>query len=63
MKTAGVVVDDYKVPTFKRVLDAAGYSYTEGKGPTAGTTVLQVKYTWVGTLKPVIEQAERESKK
>lgn len=63
MKTAGVVVDDYKLPTFRRVLDAAGYSYTEHKGLTDGTTLMRVEYDWVAALKPVIEQAERESKK
>lgn len=63
MKTAGVVIDDYKLPIFKRVLDAAGYKYTEGPGVVKGTTLLRVEYSWVNTLKPVIEQAEKESRK
>lgn len=60
MKTAGVVIDDWKLPIFKRHLDAASCEYTENPGITAGTLTLRVKYDWVATLKPIIEAAERE---
>ncbi len=63
MKTAGVVLDSWKLPVFKRHLDAAGYSYTEMPGPVAGTLLFQVEYEWVHTLKPIIEAAEKECKK
>ena len=61
MKTAAVVIDTYKISTFRRVLDAAGYKYTEQLGPSVGTMILQVEYEWVKDLKPVIEQCEGES--
>lgn len=32
MKTAGVVIDDWKLPIFKRHLDGAGSKYTEFLG-------------------------------
>jgi hypothetical protein len=63
MKKVGVVLDEYKLPVFKRILDAAGYSYTEQKGPVKKTILLQVQCDFIGNLKPFIEQAERESKK
>jgi hypothetical protein len=57
MKTAGVVVDTWKAPTFKKHLDKAGYSFIEGPGLTPGTTLLQVKYEWAAKLQPVIQAA------
>lgn len=63
MKSAAVVCDNWKLPTFKKHLDAAGYSYTEHPGFTARATVLKVAFEWVHKLKPVIEAAERECRK
>lgn len=63
MKIAGVVIDGYKLPVFKKHLDAAGYGYTEHAGPTAKTLTLRVGYEWVAELKPIIEAAEKEAKK
>lgn len=63
MKTAGVAIDKWKLPIFKRHLDKAGYKYTEHPGLTAGTLLLKVEYAWVATLKPVIEAAEAECAK
>jgi hypothetical protein len=60
MKTAGVTIDEWKLPTFKKHLDAAGYSYTEHPGVTADTLLLKVKYEWVADLKPIIEAANTE---
>lgn len=60
MKTAAVVMDDWKLPTFKKHLDAAGYAYTEHPGITKGTLTLKVKYEWVAALKPIIEAANAE---
>lgn len=61
MKTAGIIIDAYKLPVFKRVLDASGYKYTEHKGPSSDTLILKVEYAWVHALKPVIEQANKEA--
>lgn len=60
MKTAGVVIDDWKLPTFKRHLDAAGCVYSEHPGITHGTLTLRVQYEWAATLKPIIEAANKE---
>lgn len=60
MKTAAVAIDAWKLPTFKKHLDAAGYSYTEGRGITHDTLILSVKYEWVKDLKPIIEAANEE---
>ena len=60
MKTAAVFLDRWKLPTFKKHLDAAGYSYTEQPGITADTLTLQVQYEWVASLKPIIEAANKE---
>jgi hypothetical protein len=58
--TAGVVLDDWKLPVFKKHLDAAGYKYDEPTEFTAGTLTLKVHYEWVHQLKPIIEAAQRE---
>jgi hypothetical protein len=63
MKVAGVVIDSYKLPVFKKCLDAAGYSYTVHAGLTANTLTLRVSIEWVADLKPIIEAAEKEAKK
>lgn len=63
MNTAGVVIDDWKLPVFKKHLDTAGYSYTEHPGITKGTLTLKVKYEWVADLKQIIEAANEECRK
>ena len=62
MKTEAVAIDDWKLPIFKKHLDAAGYSYTEGPGITEHTLILSVKYEWLRDLKPIIEAANAECK-
>lgn len=61
--TAGVVLDDWKLPVFKKHLDAAGYKYDEPVPFTDGTLTLKVHYEWVHKLKPIIEAAQRECAK
>lgn len=59
-KTAAVVLDDWKLPIFKKHLDLAGYKY-DGPIPfTHGTRILKVSYEWVHELQPIIEAAQRE---
>lgn len=62
MKTAGVVIDNWKLAIFKRHLDAAGYSYTEHPGFTAEAMVLKVKTDLIAPLQRVIEAAQLECK-
>ena len=61
MKTAGVVIDDWKLSIFKRHLDAAGFTYTQHPGLTKDTLLLKVKTEWISTLQPVIEAAQKEA--
>ena len=60
MKTAAVAIDDWKLQTFKKHLDAAGYSWTVGPGVTHDTLILSVKFEWVRELKQIIEAANAE---
>lgn len=60
MKTAGVAIDDWKLPIFRKHLDSAGYAYTEHAGLTEGTSMLKVKCEWIAALRPVIEAADGE---
>lgn len=60
MKIAGVGLDDWKLPIFRKHLDAAGYKYDEPVPFTNGTLVLRVHYEWVHELQPIIEAAQKE---
>jgi hypothetical protein len=44
-KVAGVVIDTWKLPVFRRHLDAAGAHYTEHPGLTDSTLTLRVVFT------------------
>jgi hypothetical protein len=57
---AGVVIDDWKLPVFKRHLDAAGYAYTEHPGITPDTLTLKVTCEWVHKLQPIVKAANDE---
>lgn len=60
MKTAAVIIDDWKLATFKKHLDAANYKFTQHPGVTKDTLTLRVSYEWVAKLQPVIEAANAE---
>lgn len=57
---AGVVIDGWKLPIFKRHLDAAGYEYTEHPGITPDTLTLKVTCESAHRLKPIVEAANAE---
>ena len=59
-KVAGVGVDDWKIPIFRKHLDASGYTYEEPVPFVDGTSIIRVHYEWVHKLKPIIEAAQRE---
>ena len=61
MKTAGIVIDDWKLPIFQRHLDAAGFAYTQHPGLTTGTLLLKVTTDWISTLQPIVEAAQQEA--
>lgn len=57
---AGVVIDSWKLPTFKRHLDAAGYKYTDHPGLTPNTLTLKVTCEWAHKLQPIVKAANDE---
>ncbi len=59
---AGIVVDDWKLPIFRKRLTEAGYTYTDAGGLTHDTTVLTVVTDDVLKLKKVIELCQRQCK-
>lgn len=62
MATIGIVVDDWKLPIFKKKLDDAGYSYTETPGLISETSLLKVEDAEVEKLGVVVKAAERMCK-
>ena len=62
MKTVGIAIDDYKLATFKRVLEGAGYTFNKHPGLSKGTLFLKVETDDVSKLQPVVEKANRECK-
>jgi hypothetical protein len=60
---AGIAVDDWKLPVFRRRLAAAGYSYQDGGAPTPGVTLLTVQTDDILKLKRVLEQCQAECAK
>ena len=61
MKKVGIVVDDWKLPIFKRTLGSSGYQYTEHNGLTVGTSILKVETGDVAKLGSVVKQMNAEA--
>ena len=59
-KKAAVAIDAWKLPVFKKHLDAAQCAYKVGPGITGDTLIITVQYEWVAELKPIIEAANKE---
>lgn len=60
---AGIAVDDWKLPVFRRRLTGAGYAYQDGGALTPGTTLLTVETSDMLALKKVLEQCQTECRK
>ena len=60
---AGIVLYDWKLPTFRRILTEAGYTYTDAGGLTHDTTVLIVETNDILKLEGVIERCQKEAEK
>lgn len=60
MKTAGIVLDSWKLAIFKRHLKGAGFEFTTHPGITADTLTLKVKTELIAPLQRVIEAAQKE---
>lgn len=60
---AGIVVDDWKLPIFRKNLQKSGYKFEERGRLTEDTSVLTVETEFPANLKIVLEQCERECRK
>lgn len=60
---AGIAVDDWKLPVFRKRLTEAGYDYTDAGGLTADTTFLTVETNNFLKLKKVVEQCQDECRR
>ncbi len=60
---AGIAVDNWKLPVFRKLLEAAGYAYQDGGPLTGEATLLTVETTDVLALKGVIEKCQAECRK
>lgn len=60
---AGVALDDWKLPVFRRRLTEAGYDYEDKGEVTPGTTLLHVQFTDQEHLRRVLEDAADECKR
>lgn len=60
---AGVALDDWKLPVFRKALTDAGYAYEDKGEVTPGTTLLHVDFTDAAHLRRVLEDAADECKR
>lgn len=61
MRTAGIVVDAWKLPIFERHLKQSGYEFENAGQFTSGTLVLRVKTTNTEALAEVLKAANTEA--
>lgn len=55
MPIAAIVLDDWKLDIFKRILTDAGYRFTEHEGVTPDTVTLKVEATNMVILGEVVK--------
>lgn len=60
---AGIVVDDWKLPVFRKRLTDAGFTYTDAGGLTHDATVLTVVTDDMLKLKRVLESCQTECRR
>lgn len=60
---AGIALDDWKLPVFRKRLTEAGYTYTDAGEVTPGTTLLHVQFTDLPAIRRVVEAAHAECKR
>ena len=63
MITAGIMIDDWKFPIFKKRLTDTGYSFTKLPGITKDTLLLQVETESLESLKLTVEKINAELRK
>jgi hypothetical protein len=60
MGKAGIALDDWKLPVFRRRLKKAGYAYEDGGAPAPNCTLLMVEYSDREALTAVIAECQAE---
>lgn len=60
---AGIAVDNYKLPVFRRRLKEAGYQYRDGGALTGDTTLLTVETDNMLALKKLLEKCQNECRR
>lgn len=59
----GIAIDNWKLPTFKRHLDEAGFTFLETPGVTPDTLFLMVTTSEMEKLAAVVSAANTEARK
>lgn len=57
---AGIALDDWKLPVFRKRLEEAGYTYEDAGAPSPGVTMLTVQFTDQAALQQVVVAANAE---
>ena len=57
---AGIAVDNWKLPVFRKRLEKAGYAYVDGGAITPDATLLTVETDDALALKAILEKCQRE---
>lgn len=61
MKRAAILIDDWKLPVFKRRLEEAGFTFEQLPGLNASTVTLRVMCdSPLNTLAPIVKAANAE---
>lgn len=60
---AGIAVDNWKLPVFRKRLKEAGYEYRDGGALTGDTTLLTVEADDMLALKKVLESCQAECRR
>jgi len=60
---AGIGVDNWKLPVFRKRLKEAGYEYEDGGALVGDTTLLTVETDDMLALKKVLEQCQAECRR
>lgn len=63
MKTAAIVIDEWKLAIFDKHLKEAKFKYAKFSGPTKGVLTLKVETEKIAKLAPVVQAANDEARK
>lgn len=58
---AAILVDNWKLPIFRRILDEEGYEYEELSKLSKGSSVIKVTTDDLSKLKPIVERMNMEA--